>query len=151
MIRLQSPLMVRKSFSLTPNRFLISTTQTETQQTKPRNNPPTMKIKSTVRHPNFIGAAHRILHIISENQSRENIHKWLSPPDPSTNHKIACDTYNKKTATWFFQGSIYREWKSIGSLLWIHGKRAPSSASYRIPSDEILNYSWLRQEYSLVS
>ena len=33
------------------------------------------------------------------------------------------------TATWFFEGSTYKEWKSIGSgsdsLLWIHGKRVP--------------------------
>ena len=52
-----------------------------------------------------------------------NGHKWLSPPDPSTNHNIACGTHHKKTATWFFQGNIFREWKSTGSLLWIHGKR----------------------------
>ena len=70
------------------------------------------------------------LHIIVENQSWENIHKWLSPPDPSTNHNIACDTHHKKTATWFFQGSIFREWKSTGSLLWIHGKRAPSLSHF---------------------
>jgi hypothetical protein len=61
--------------------------------------------------------------ILLGNQLRENIHKWLSPPDPSTNHNIACDTHHKKTATWFFQGSIFQEWKSTGSLLWIHGKR----------------------------
>ena len=69
------------------------------------------------------------LHIILEKQLRKDIHKWLSPPDPSTNHNIACDTHHKKTATWFFQGSIFREWKSTGSLLWIHGKRAPSPTS----------------------
>jgi hypothetical protein len=63
--------------------------------------------------------------IISENQLRESIHKWLSPPDPSTNHNIACGTHHKKSATWFFKGNIYREWKSKSSLLWIHGKRAP--------------------------
>ena len=70
--------------------------------------------------------------IILENQLQESIHqlwesihKWLSPPDPSTNHNIACGTHHKKTATWFFQGNIYQEWKSKGSLLWIHGKRAP--------------------------
>ena len=91
------------------------------------------------------------LHIISENQLRENIHKWLSPPDPSTNHNIACSTHHKKTATWFFQGSIFREWKSTGSLLWIHGKRTPGPTSHLIPSDDILNRSWLWQEYSLVS
>ena len=101
--------------------------------------------------PNIISATHGLLHITSETQLRENIHKWLSPPDPSTNHRIACDTYNKKTATWFFQGSIFQEWKSTGSLLWIHGKRALCSASHRVSSDEILNCSWLWQEYSLVS
>ncbi|KAF8468562.1 hypothetical protein DFH94DRAFT_620946, partial [Russula ochroleuca] len=62
------------------------------------------------------------LHILSGNQLRETVHKWLSPPDPSTNHNIACDTHHKKTASWFFQGSIFHEWKSTGSLLWIHGK-----------------------------
>ena len=100
---------------------------------------------------NFIGASHGLLHIISENRLRKNIHKWLSPPDSSTNHNFACNTYNKKTATWFFENSIFRKWKSTGSLLWIHGKRAFSFASHRIPSDEIPNYSRLWQEYSLVS
>ena len=100
---------------------------------------------------NFISAGHRLLHTISENQLRENIHKWLSPTDPSTNHNIACSTHHKKTATWFFQGSIFREWKSTGSLLWIHGKRAFSPFSHRIPSDAILNCSWLWKKYSLVS
>jgi len=32
------------------------------------------------------------------------------PPDPSSNHNIAYGTHNKKTANWFFQGSIFREW-----------------------------------------
>jgi hypothetical protein len=75
--------------------------------------------------PNLIDIGYGALCIISENQLRESIHKWLSPPDPSTNHNIACGTHHKKNATWFFQGNIYREWKSKGSLLWIHGKRAP--------------------------
>ena len=87
---------------------------------------------------NFTGADYRDLIIISENQLRENIHKWLSPPDPSTNHNIACGTHLKKSATWFFQGSFLREWKSTGSLLWIHGKREPSPTSHLIPSDLIL-------------
>ncbi|KAN0116376.1 hypothetical protein V8E52_005995 [Russula decolorans] len=56
------------------------------------------------------------------NQLRERTHNWLSPPDPSTNHNIACGTHHKKAATWFFQGGIYQEWKSTGSLLWLHGK-----------------------------
>ncbi|KAI0261189.1 hypothetical protein BGY98DRAFT_1182447, partial [Russula aff. rugulosa BPL654] len=59
---------------------------------------------------------------VEQNQMREGIHKWLSPTDPSSNHNIACGTYHKKTATWFFEGNIYREWKSKGSFMWIHGK-----------------------------
>jgi hypothetical protein len=84
--------------------------------------------------PSLIGIKYVVLHIISENQLRENIHKWLSPPDPSTNHNIACGTHHKKTATWFFQGSIFREWKSRGSLLWIHGKRAPCLTQFLLMS-----------------
>ena len=63
------------------------------------------------------------LPILLGNQLRESIHRWLSPPDPSTNHNIACGTHHKKPASWFFQGNIFQEWKSTGSLLWIHGKR----------------------------
>ncbi len=66
------------------------------------------------------------LRILPGKQLRDSVHKWLSPPDPSTNHNIACGTHHKKTASWFFQGSIFQEWKSTGSLLWIHGKRSPS-------------------------
>jgi hypothetical protein len=76
--------------------------------------------------PNLVSIlGYGTLSIISENQLRDSIHKWLSPPDPSTNHNIACGTHHKKTATWFFEGNIYKEWKSKGSLLWIHGKRTP--------------------------
>ncbi|KAF8493674.1 ankyrin repeat-containing domain protein [Russula emetica] len=49
---------------------------------------------------------------VEQNQLRESIHKWLSPPDPSSNHNIACGTHHKKAATWFFEGNIYQEWKS---------------------------------------
>ena len=82
----------------------------------------------------FISAAYSFLRTISENQLRENIHRWLSPPDPSTNHNIACDIHHKKIATWFFEGNIYREWKSTGSLLWVHGKR---TLCLSFPSDDL--------------
>ena len=49
--------------------------------------------------PYLISTDYRTSRIISENQLRENIHRWLSPPDPSTNHNIACDTQHKKIAT----------------------------------------------------
>ena len=78
---------------------------------------------------NLTSAACRALPILSGNQLRESVHKWLFPPDPSTNHNIACGTHHKKTATWFFEGNIFREWKSTGSLLWVHGKRLPGPLS----------------------
>ncbi|KAH9959282.1 hypothetical protein BC827DRAFT_524479 [Russula dissimulans] len=59
---------------------------------------------------------------IKQSQMRECVHKWLSPSDPSTNHNIACETRHEGTATWFFQGSIFQEWKTTGSLHWIQGK-----------------------------
>jgi|SRR5712671_2002965 len=57
------------------------------------------------------------------NQFRQELRRWLSPPDPSTNHNIARQAHFEGTATWFFQGDTYKEWKSAASLLWIHGKR----------------------------
>ena len=79
--------------------------------------------------PNLITVEYGALSIFSGNQLRESIRKWLSSPDPSTNHNIACGTHHKKTATWFFQGSIFQGWKSTASLLWIHGKRLPRPLS----------------------
>ena len=61
---------------------------------------------------------------ITGNQLRDNLLRWLSPPDPSTNHNIACKAHHNGTTEWFFRGSIFNQWKSTGSFLWIHGKRA---------------------------
>ncbi|KAN0118204.1 hypothetical protein V8E52_005465, partial [Russula decolorans] len=59
---------------------------------------------------------------VKRNQLRQDLLRWLSPPDPSTSHNIACGAHRKQRAEWFFQGSIFAEWKSNGSLLWLHGK-----------------------------
>ena len=99
---------------------------------------------------NLIRDISQFLRILSDSQLRESIHKWLSPPDPSTNHNIACGTYQKKPASWFFQGSIFQEWKSTGSLLWVHGKRLPCPLFSLIFPNAILDCSWLWQEHSLV-
>ena len=48
---------------------------------------------------------------------------WLSPPNPSINHNIACDIHHEGTAMWFTQGSRFNEWKKKGSVLWIRGNR----------------------------
>ncbi|KAI0300181.1 hypothetical protein BC826DRAFT_1102274 [Russula brevipes] len=57
-----------------------------------------------------------------QGQLRQDIRKWLSSPDPSTNHNTARNVQHEVKPTWFFDGSIYQEWKSSPSLLWIHGK-----------------------------
>jgi hypothetical protein len=58
------------------------------------------------------------------NQLRDNLLRWLSPPNPSSNHNISCKAHHNGTTQWFFQGSIFNQWKSTGSFLWVHGKRA---------------------------
>lgn len=60
---------------------------------------------------------------ITGNQLRDSLRQWLSPPDPSTNYNIATDAHHTGTAQWFFQGSIFKDWQSTGSFLWIHGNR----------------------------
>ena len=60
---------------------------------------------------------------LAGNQLLQNLRRWLSPSDPSTNHNIACGSRHEGTAEWFFQGNIFTEWKITGSLLWVHGKR----------------------------
>lgn len=54
---------------------------------------------------------------------RESFRKWQSPSDPSTNHNTACNLQYDGTAEWFFADNTFEEWKTTGSLLWIHGKR----------------------------
>ncbi|KAH9017547.1 hypothetical protein EDB84DRAFT_691187 [Lactarius hengduanensis] len=65
-------------------------------------------------------------------QIEQDIHKWFSPPDPSTNYNIACEAHQEGTAAWFFRGEKFKDWSSIGSLLWVHGKRKL-----------LLSYLWL--------
>jgi hypothetical protein len=60
---------------------------------------------------------------LTEGLQQEKLWEWLSPPDPSINHNIARKAHHKGTTSWFFQGGIFREWKSFPSLLWVHGKR----------------------------
>ncbi|KAH9983786.1 hypothetical protein BJV74DRAFT_988860, partial [Russula compacta] len=70
----------------------------------------------------FIQQAANELDQVKQNQLRQDLRRWLSPPDPSINHNIACGVHHEGTATWFFRGSIFNQWKSTGSLLWIYGK-----------------------------
>ena len=76
--------------------------------------------------------------------------QWLSPPDPSTNHNIACESHFEGTSAWFMQGDMFKKWKTTGSLLWIHGKRACISFVSSGSPDNLLRVSWVGQEYPLV-
>jgi len=93
------------------------------------------------------GCADSIL--VSGSQLRQDLRRWLSPPDPSTNHNIACGARHKGTADWFFQGSIFREWRSAGSLLWVHGKRT-FLLLFPLLLPTTMTRSGLWQKYSLV-
>jgi len=68
-------------------------------------------------------AGSSISNVFTGNQLRKSLRKWVSPPDPSINHSISCDIHHGGTAEWFFRCSMFGEWKSSGSLLWIYGKR----------------------------
>ena len=70
---------------------------------------------------------------------REKLQNWLSPPDPSTNHNIARKVHHKGTTSWFFQGSIFKQWKS-SPLLWVHGKRMSLSPSTTPHTPLTLNF-----------
>jgi hypothetical protein len=62
-------------------------------------------------------------------QLQKDVEHWLSPPDPSTNQNFVSKARHKGTAAWFFESSALTEWKTKGSLLWIHGKRT----SFELP------------------
>ena len=77
-------------------------------------------------------------------QLQRDIRIWLYPPDPSTNHNVACDTHRRGSSAWFTEGSTFEGWKSKGSFLWICGERMSSSnfnlfgvADYRRAPDHV--------------
>ena len=87
---------------------------------------------------------------VSGNQSRKSLREWVFPPDPSTNHNIACDLHHGETAQWFFQGCMFGEWKSTGSLLWIYGKRTFFQFLTNRPLIAVHVLSGLGEDYPLV-
>jgi hypothetical protein len=81
---------------------------------------------------------------------QKNFRHWLSPPDPWINHNTACHAHHPDTATWFTQGDDFRNWKSEGSLLWIHGLR-PYIPFVHMPLLIFLDIvSWMRKKCPLV-
>jgi hypothetical protein len=90
---------------------------------------------------------------ITGNQLRDNLLRWLSPSDPSTNQNIACKARHKGTAEWFFRGRTFSQWKSTDSLLWIHGKRVSHLAftvRQRVTLIFSCSYSGVREKCPVV-
>ena len=57
------------------------------------------------------------------NELRKDLRKWVAPPDPSVNYNVTTRAHHEGTAAWCTGGNKVADWKSSGSLLWIHGKR----------------------------
>ena len=57
-------------------------------------------------------------------QRQEDFRRWLYTPDSWVNHNIAREAHHHGTATWFTQSEIMNNWKTTGSLMWIHGLRS---------------------------
>ena len=70
------------------------------------------------------------------NQVRESLRTWVTPPDPSINHTIACGIQHDGSAEWFFRGGMFLERKSTGSLLWIYGKRMFAQVHLRVSAND---------------
>ena len=71
-----------------------------------------------------IGSRCRSSELLLGDLLQKDIRSWLSPPDPSKNYNIACRAHYGGTAEWFIHGDTFEEWKAMGTVLWIHGKRA---------------------------
>ncbi|KAI9461932.1 hypothetical protein BJY52DRAFT_1116646 [Lactarius psammicola] len=73
------------------------------------------------------GVDHKVGSVIQgelylRNKLRKDLRKWIAPPDPSVNYNIASSAHHKGTAAWCTEGITVADWKTSGSLLWIHGK-----------------------------
>jgi hypothetical protein len=68
---------------------------------------------------------------------RDQLRSWLSLPDPSEYHNLVRRASYAGIGNWFLQSMSFKEWKSKGSLSWIHGKRI----YVLLPTDRLLMVS----------
>jgi hypothetical protein len=61
----------------------------------------------------------------SEEATKANqIYRWLSAPDPSSNQDDAFKKRQESTGTWFVDGGQFSDWKNIpGSFVLLYGSR----------------------------
>ncbi|KAF2807352.1 purine and uridine phosphorylase [Mytilinidion resinicola] len=66
--------------------------------------------------------AHRDVKDLALEQRRAELHRWLSPPEPSTNYNKALQRRQEGTGSWFSQSNAFATWKSQrNSFLWLYG------------------------------
>ncbi|KAH9049987.1 hypothetical protein EDB84DRAFT_1452114 [Lactarius hengduanensis] len=75
---------------------------------------------------------------LSRRHARSDLRRWISPPNPSINHNLACDTHHNGTTMWFAQCNAFDGWKTNGSLLWIRGNR-PFSFQPPVPPKTLIS------------
>ena len=80
-----------------------------------------------VRHLTATQLLHSELIYLTGEQLLNKLLSWLSPPDPFINYNTASDARHDGTGMWFIESSAFRNWKESTSLIWINGKRTPSS------------------------
>ena len=79
--------------------------------------------------PNVVGGPSRpaVTTTVSNNlrwdKIKDAINKWLDPPDLEESLNRVRQARHKGTAEWFLRGSQFEQWKSSGTLFWIHGMR----------------------------
>ena len=55
-------------------------------------------------------------------ERQEKIERWLSPPDPSTNHNKALQQRHEGSGLWFLQSDAFAKWRTRrNSFLWLNG------------------------------
>ena len=60
-------------------------------------------------------------------KDKQKIHKWLSAPDPSSNHNDAVNKREPETGLWLINGELLRDWKMApNSFAWLYGIRTSS-------------------------
>jgi hypothetical protein len=65
---------------------------------------------------------HRDVKDLASTQKQEQIDRWLSPPDPSTNYNNALKLRQEGTGIWFLESNSFEKWKNQEhSFLWLHG------------------------------
>ncbi|KAL6711261.1 hypothetical protein ACN47E_005792 [Coniothyrium glycines] len=59
---------------------------------------------------------------VSQERWLGKVHKWLTPPDPSTNHLKAQKLREAETGLWFVNGVKFAQWKAVPtSRMWLYG------------------------------